>query len=335
MARLETRESDNSCDAETEGDPLFPDIDVRRSGTLPLDALHSMYWEECGNARGLPVVFLHGGPGAGSSPRHRRFFNPDAYRIVVYDQRGSGKSTPLAEVRDNSTAHLVDDLEKLRLHLGIEAWLIFGGSWGSTLALAYAQRFPRRCLGLILRGIFLCRQTEIDWFLTGMGRIFPEHWARFRNFLPEAERGKLLESYAARLNHPDPDIHLPAARTWSAYEGACSTLLPDEDLAGQVPDDRLALALSRIECHYFQHHGFMEEGALLRGAAALAGIPGIIVQGRYDMVCPIESAFLLRDAWRGVQLTVVPDAGHSAWEPGICSGLVAATEAFHRLGRFA
>jgi proline iminopeptidase len=318
----------------TGADPLFPELEPYRSGMLALDGVHSMYWEESGNRNGVPAVFLHGGPGAGCSAQHRRFFDPSWYRIVLYDQRGAGKSRPLAELHDNTTAHLVDDLDALRRHLGIESWLVFGGSWGSTLALAYAQRFPERCLGLVLRGIFLCRDAEIEWFLHGMARFFPEHWQNFAGFLPPPERASLLESYSARLNHPDPRVHMPAAQAWSAYEGACSTLLPDEQAAGHFSNTRLALGLARIECHYFMHKGFMADGALLAGTQRLARVPGIIVQGRYDMVCPPESAYALHEAWRGSLLTVVPDAGHSAWEPGIRRALVGATESFRRNGRF-
>ncbi|HXC39713.1 MAG TPA: prolyl aminopeptidase [Burkholderiales bacterium] len=315
-------------------DPLFPEIEPYRTGMLALDGLHSMYWEESGNRDGVPVVFLHGGPGAGCSAQHRRFFDPAWYRIVLYDQRGAGRSRPLAELRDNTTAHLVNDLDVLRRHLGIESWLVFGGSWGSTLALAYAQRFPERCLGLVLRGVFLCREAEIEWFMHGMRRFFPEHWRSFAGYLPEAERGSLLESYAARLNHPDPKVHMPAAQAWSAYEGSCSTLMPDEQPSINATNSRLALGLARIECHYFMHKGFMAEGALLEGTPRLEHMPGIIVQGRYDMVCPPESAYELHHAWRGSVLSIVPDAGHSAWEPGVRRALVGATESFRRSGWF-
>lgn len=313
--------------------PLYPAIEARASGRLPLDAVHTMYFEESGNPAGIPAVFLHGGPGGGSSPRHRRFFDPAAYRIVLYDQRGAGRSTPLGELRDNTTPHLVADLERLRIHLGIGRWLVFGGSWGSTLALAYAEAHPERCLGLVLRGIFLCRPSEIEWFLYGMRHVFPEAWERFSGYLPSEEHHDLLEGYYRRLVDPDPGVHMPAAKRWSAYEGACSTLLPSEDTVRHFEDDVVALGLARIEAHYFRHGIFMPPGALLDGVARIRSIPGVIVQGRYDMVCPAVSAHELRAAWPEARYVVVPDAGHSAWEPGTCAALVAACDRFRTTGR--
>jgi proline iminopeptidase len=314
---------------------LFPEIEPRASGMLRLDALHSMYWEESGRPDGIPAVFLHGGPGAGSTPRHRRFFDPDAYRIVVYDQRGAGRSKPLGELRDNSTPHLVADLEALRRHLGVERWLVFGGSWGSTLALAYAEAHPERCLGLVLRGIFLCRRSEIEWFLYGLRAVFPEPWERFAGFLPQAERADLLKSYHRRLVDPDPAVHMAAARAWSVYEGSCSTLLPSPETVTYFAGDVVALGLARIEAHYFLNDIFLPENALLANAHRLRGVPGVIVQGRYDMVCPIVSAHELHLAWPEAEYRVVPDAGHSAWEPGILGALVEATERFKRPRSFA
>jgi proline iminopeptidase len=278
-------------------------------------------------------VFLHGGPGGGSSPRHRRFFDPEAYRIVVYDQRGAGRSTPLGELRDNTTPHLVADLERLRMRLGIERWLVFGGSWGSTLALAYAEAHPRRCLGLVLRGVFLCRPSEIDWFLYGLRHVFPEAWDRFAGYLPPEERDDLLEGYYHRLVDPDPAVHLPAAKRWSAYEGSCSTLLPSDETVRHFEDDVVALGLARIEAHYFRHDIFMSANALLEQIDRIRDIPGVIVQGRYDMVCPTVSAHDLRAAWPEARYVVVPDAGHSAWEPGICAALVEACDRFRAGGR--
>lgn len=309
---------------------LYPEVEPYAAGMLPLDAIHTMYWETSGNPEGIPVVFLHGGPGAGSSPKHRRFFDPAAYRIVVYDQRGAGRSTPLGELRDNTTPHLLDDLERLRRHLGIERWLVFGGSWGSTLALAYAEAHPECCLGLVLRGIFLCRKSEIDWFLYGLRSIFPEPWERFAGFLPPGERGDLLGSYYRRLADPDPAVHIPAAKAWSIYEGSCSTLLPSQETVDYFATDVVALGLARMEAHYFVNGIFLPENALLANAHRLRGIPGVIVQGRYDVVCPIVSAHDLVAAWPGVEYQVIPDAGHSAWEPGICAALVAACERFKR-----
>ncbi|MCU0804605.1 MAG: prolyl aminopeptidase [Burkholderiales bacterium] len=314
--------------------PLHPEIEPHERGLLPLDAVHSMYWETSGNPAGIPVVFLHGGPGAGASPKHRRFFDPHAYRIVVYDQRGAGRSRPLGELRDNTTPHLVADLERLREHLGIERWLVFGGSWGSTLALAYAQAHPSRVLGLVLRGVFLCRPSEIDWFLYGLRTVFPEAWDRFAGFLPADERGNLLESYYRRLVDHDPAVHMPAARSWSLYEGACSTLLPSRETLAHFGDDVVALGLARIEAHYFRNGIFLPPNALLANAHRLRDIPGVIVQGRYDMVCPIVSAHELAMAWPQARYVVVPDAGHSAWETGIAAALVEACERFSRQGRF-
>jgi len=314
--------------------PLYPEIEPYASGMLGLDGVHAAYWETSGSPEGIPVVFLHGGPGAGSSSRHRRFFDPAAYRIIVYDQRGAGRSTPLGELRDNTTPHLVADLERLREHLGVARWLVFGGSWGSTLALAYAEAHPARVLGLVLRGIFLCRPSEIDWFLYGLRNVFPEAWDKFAGFLPAAERSDLLASYHRRLVDPDPAVHMPAARSWSLYEGACSTLLPSQETLAHFGDDVVALGLARIEAHYFRNGVFLTPNALLDNVHRLRGIPGVIVQGRYDMVCPIVSAHELVAAWPEAKYLVVPDAGHSAWEPGIAAALVAACDRFRRDGRF-
>ena len=308
--------------------PLFPPIEPYDAGMLDLEAPHRMYYEQSGNPRGQPVVFLHGGPGAGSSPVHRQFFDPSHYRIVVLDQRGAGRSTPLGCLEDNTTPKLIEDLERLRTHLGIERWVVFGGSWGSTLALAYAEHHPERCAGLILRGIFLCRESEIDWFLYGLRAIFPEAWRTFAEYIPDSERNDLLHAYHRRLVDRDPAVHLPAARSWSVYEGSCSTLLPNPALVADFASDRVALGLARIEAHYFKHDIFLPPDFLLREAGRLKDIPGVIVQGRYDIVCPTMSADDLHRAWPEAEYHVVPDAGHSAFEPGIRSRLVAATEAF-------
>jgi proline iminopeptidase len=295
---------------------------------LELDGLHKMYWEECGNRAGVPVVFLHGGPGAGSAPAHRRFFDPSYYRIVVFDQRGAGRSRPLGELKSNTTPLLIDDIERLRRHLGIERWFVFGGSWGSTLAIAYAISHPERCLGLVLRGIFLCRKSEIDWFLYGVRNLFPEAWAAFASHIPERERHDLLGAYHGRLTNADPAIHMPAARAWSIYEGSCSTLLASPETVAYFASDIVALGLARIEAHYFKHDIFMPENALIGNVGRLRQIPAVIVQGRYDAVCPIVTADDLHRAWPEAQYIVVPDAGHSAWEPGICAELVKAMERF-------
>ena len=310
--------------------PLFPPLEPYASGMLDLDAPHRMYYEESGNPRGVPVVFLHGGPGAGSSAVHRQFFDPAFYRIVIFDQRGAGRSTPLGCLDENTTPHLIGDLETLRRHLKVERWLVFGGSWGSTLGLAYAEHHPERCLGLVLRGIFLCRPSEIDWFLYGLHAIFPEAWRTFSGYIPEAERGDLLGAYHQRLVDPDPAVHMPAARSWSVYEGSCSTLLPNPALVADFASDRVALGLARIEAHYFRHDIFLPPNFLLEHADRLRGIPGVIVQGRYDIVCPTISADELHGAWPEAEYAVIADAGHSAFEPGIRSRLLAATEGFKK-----
>ena len=310
---------------------LYPEIEPYETGILAVDGVHRLYWEQSGNAGGVPVVFLHGGPGAGASPTHRRFFDPAHYRIVIFDQRGAGRSTPLGELSDNTTPHLVADLERLRESLGIERWIVFGGSWGSTLALAYGEAHPERCMALVLRGIFLCRKEEIDWFLHGMGRIFPEHWRAFAGHLPESERGDLLANYHRRLIDPDPAVNLPAARAWSVYEGSCVTLMPSPETVAEFGRDAMALGLARLEAHYFANNIFLPEGALLAGVDRLRAIPGAIVQGRYDIVCPAASADELARAWPEADYRIVPDAGHSATEPGIRAALVGAMERFKSL----
>ncbi len=307
---------------------LYPPLEPYSTGMLALDATHVMYWEQSGNPRGVPVVFLHGGPGAGSASSHRRFFDPAHYRIVIFDQRGAGRSTPLGELRDNTTPHLIADIECLREHLGIARWIVFGGSWGCTLALAYGEAHPARCAAFVLRGIFLCRPSEIDWFLYGLRHIFPEAWHAFANVIPAGERHDLLAAYYRRLTDPDPAVHMPAARAWGRYEGLCSTLRPSPDTVAYFASDGVALGLARMEAHYFTHGIFMPENSLLDNVARLRGIPAVIVQGRYDAVCPIVSADDLHQAWPGAEYIVVPDAGHSAWEPGICAELVKATETF-------
>ncbi len=311
---------------------LFPPIEPYAAGTLAVDARHTLYWEQSGNPRGVPVVFLHGGPGAGATPTHRRFFDPASYRIIIFDQRGAGRSAPLGELADNNTAQLVRDIEVLRLYFAIERWVVFGGSWGSTLALSYAIAHPSRCRALVLRGIFLCRQSEIDWFLYGIRQVFPEAWRAFAAPIPEDERGDLLDAYYRRLTDPNPAVHLPAARSWSVYEGACSTLLPSADTTTSFGEDRMALGLARIEAHYFRHEIVAPEDDLIRSIDRIRAIPTTIVQGRYDMVCPIVTADEPARAWPEAAYAVVPDAGHSAMEPGIRAQLVAATERAKRLG---
>lgn len=310
---------------------LYPPIEPHASGMLRVDARHQVYWEESGNPRGVPVVFLHGGPGAGATPAHRRFFDPNFYRIVILDQRGAGRSVPHGEIVDNTTPHLVQDIEAVRAHRGIDQWHVFGGSWGSTLALAYAETHPERVRGLILRGIFLCRKSEIDWFLYGIRNVFPEAWRAFSGFLPPEERGDLLGSYYRRLTDPDPAVHMPAARAWSVYEGACSTLLPSPETITAFGEDRMALGLARIEAHYFKHDIFLPENSLLANVDRIRRIPATIVQGRYDMVCPAVTADDLTRAWPEADYVIVPDAGHSAMEPGIRAALVTAMERLKRV----
>ena len=307
---------------------LFPPIEPLDSGRLALDGRHAMYWEICGNPAGQPVVFLHGGPGAACTADHRRFFDPGHYRIVLYDQRGAGRSEPLGELIDNTTQHLIGDLESLRAHLGVERWLVFGGSWGSTLALAYAEAHPERVTGLVLRGIFLVRPSEIEWFLMGMRWFYPEVWRAFAEFLPEDERGDLLTGYHRRLVDPDPGVHMPAARRWSTYEAACSTLLPNPEMVKAFGEDRMALGLARIEAHYFMNGAFLAENQLLAEIGRIRHIPAVIVQGRYDVICPLATAEELARAWPEADFRVVHDAGHSALDPGIRKALVAATERF-------
>ncbi len=312
-------------------DPLFPPIEPHRSGMLPVDDLHTLYWEECGNPQGQPVLFLHGGPGSGLSPTHRRFFDPAHYRIVLFDQRGAGRSTPLGECRNNSTPLLVDDIETLRSMLGIDQWLVFGGSWGSTLALAYGQTHPERCSGFVLRGIFLCSAAEIDWFMHGMRWFFPQAHAQFVAAIPAEERGDLLQAYARRLFSDDAARNAVAARTWARYEGSCLHLLPHPEVAEEFGSDAVGLAVGRLEAHYFLHAGFFEPHQLLRGMARIAHLPAVIVQGRYDVVCPPATAFQLHQAWPGSTLNIIEDAGHAALEPGTAAALVAATEHFKTL----
>ena len=307
---------------------LFPEIEPYSAGILKLDGVHAMYWEQSGNPEGAPVLFLHGGPGAGASAAHRRFFDPVHFRIVIFDQRGAGRSTPLGELRDNTTLHLVADIERLRDHLGIERWLVFGGSWGSTLALAYGEAHPERCAGFILRGVFLCRSSEIEWFLYGLRTLFPEAWRTFAEVIPATERGDLLAAYYRRLADPDPAVHVPAARAWSTYEGVCSTLLPSAETVAHFAGDGVSLGLARVEAHYFSHGIFLPENSLLGNVSRLRHLPCIIVQGRYDAVCPIATADEVHRAWPESEYIVVPDAGHSAWEPGIRAELVRATERF-------
>lgn len=314
---------------------LYPPLEAYASGMLDVGGVHRIYWETSGNPDGIPVLFVHGGPGSGTSPNQRRFFDPARYRIILFDQRGCGRSTPHGELADNTTPHLIADMEVLRARLGVERWLVFGGSWGSTLTLAYAEAHPDRCLGLVLRGIFLCRRSEIDWFLYGIRAFFPEAQRQLAEFIPEAERGDLLTAYHRRLIDPDPAIHQPAAHRWATFEAACSTLLPNPELVAAFGSDQTELSLSRIEAHYFVNDIFLPENALLASVDRIRSIPGVIVQGRYDAVCPIVSADELSRAWPEAHYVIVADAGHSAFEPGIARELVAACDRFAETGGFA
>jgi proline iminopeptidase len=309
---------------------LYPDLAPYRTGRLRVSDVHELYFEESGNPDGKPVVFLHGGPGGGTEPKHRRFFDPSAYRIVLFDQRGCGKSTPHASLVDNTTWHLVADVDALRAHLGVEKWQVFGGSWGSTLALAYAETHPDRVTELVLRGIFLLRKWEIDWFYQrGTSAMFADAWEGYLAPIPVTERGDMLRAYHQRLTSDDERVRLEAARAWSVWEGSTSCLLPNAELIARSGEEAFALAFARIECHYFVNGGFVEGGrALLANVDRIRKIPGVIVQGRYDVVCPMQSAWDLHRAWPEADLRIVPDAGHSAFEPAIAHELVRATDAF-------
>lgn len=310
----------------------YPPLEPYAQGMLSVSPAHSLYYEQCGNPDGQPVVFLHGGPGGGIVPLYRQFFDPQAYRIVLFDQRGAGKSTPHASLEENTTWHLVEDIETLRHHLEIEKWVVFGGSWGSTLSLAYAVTHPKRVRALILRGIFLCRKDEIRWFYQnswGAGAIFPEVWEQFQRIIPEAERGDMLAAYHRRLTGDDAGVRLEAARAWSVWEGSTSKLFPDQDLIAHFNEPEMALALARIECHYFVNNAFFDsDNYLIENVGKIRHIPGVIVQGRYDVVCPMMSAWALHQAWPEADLRIVGDAGHSATEPGITSELVEAADRF-------
>lgn len=308
---------------------LYPEIEPYNAGMLDLDGRHRMYFEESGNPKGAPVLFLHGGPGAGAAAAHRRFFDPAHYRIVIFDQRGAGRSTPLGEITDNTTPLLVADIEKLREHLGIKSWVVFGGSWGSTLALAYAQTHTDRVSELVVRGIFTLRRDEVRWYYQeGASWLFPDLWEGFLAPIPEAERGDLLSAYRKRLTGDDPVAQLECARAWSLWEGQTIRLLPDAANTAKHSNAAFSLAFARIENHYFVHDGWFEEGQLIRDAHRLAGVPGVIVQGRYDACTPARTAWDLHRAWPQADFHIVPDAGHAFNEPGILDRLIEATDRF-------
>ena len=310
---------------------LYPVIEPYKVHHVPVSDGHTLYVEECGTAAGLPAVFLHGGPGAGCESYHRQFFDPAAYRLVLFDQRGCGRSTPHASLQGNTTRALIEDIETLRQQLGIDRWVVFGGSWGSTLALAYAETHPERVLGLVLRGIFLCRPRDIHWFYQeGASFLLPDQWQDFLQPIPEDERHDMVSAYYRRLTGGDEVAMMAAAKAWSIWEGRSSTLLPRRAVVDHFADSKTALSLARIECHYFMNNSFMRPDQLLADAARLVDIPGVIVHGRYDVVCPLEQAWLLHQAWPESRLEVIQDAGHSATEPGIVDALVTATDQFAR-----
>ena len=309
---------------------LYPEIEPYETGMVAVGDGHQVYYELCGNPDGTPAVFLHGGPGIGLSPEHRRFFDPRRYRILLFDQRGCGRSTPLASIEANTTQHLIADIEMFRRRLGVERWVVFGGSWGSTLSLAYAAAHPEACAGLIVRGIWLCRKSDLQWWLHGIRLIFTEFWDEFAGFLPAAERGDILENYFKRLVDPDPAVHMPAAANWKTYESRIASLIPKP--GSEKPQSPRTLAMSRIEAHYMRNNVFLPEGAILDSVPRFRHVPGVIVHGRYDVICPAEGAIALSRAWPEADLTIVPDAGHSALEPGTRKALIAATDRFADLG---
>ncbi len=305
---------------------LFPDIRPYQELHLPVDHLHTLYVEESGSPDGIPVLFVHGGPGAGCSKYDRRFFDPERYRIILFDQRGAGRSTPHAELENNTTAHLVQDIEAIRDHLKIEKWVLFGGSWGSTLSLVYAQTFPERVLGMVLRGIFLCRDRDLFWFYqSGADRIFPDYWQDYANQIPPDEQHDFMAAYHRRLTGANELAKMSAAKSWSIWEGRCATLRPNNDVVQRFSDPHLALSLARVEAHYFVNKAFLEPDQIIRNAGKLRGIPGIIIHGRYDIVCPLDNAFALHNVWPDSELHIIRDAGHSSAEPTIADALVKAT----------
>ena len=309
---------------------LYPEIEPFNTGYLKVSDIHTVYFEESGNPEGKPAIFVHGGPGGGSNPAHRRYHDPSKYRIVVFDQRGCGRSTPYASLQDNTTWHLVSDMEAIREHLGIEKWQVFGGSWGSTLGLAYAQTHPQRVTELVLRGIFMLRRSELIWFYQhGASHIFPDAWDSYLQAIPEVEHGDLISAYYRRLTSEDENVRNAAARAWSVWEGSTSYLVQNPDHIAHAGEDDFAVAFARIECHFFVNGGFFEvDGQILRDIDSIRHIPGVIVQGRYDVVCPMRSAWDLHKAWPESELHVVANAGHSANEVGIIDQLVRATDKF-------
>jgi len=308
---------------------LYPPVEPTHTGMLEVGNGHRLYYEECGNPHGKPVVFLHGGPGAGCNEGMRRFFNPDVYRIILFDQRGCGRSEPHGSLEHNTTWDLVNDIEILRAACQVDRWQVFGGSWGSTLALAYAETHAERVSAMVLRGIFTMQKREIDWlYKKGTSELFPDQWRHFVKQIPRGERGDLVDAYYRRLTGDDKVLRLEAARSWAAWESHTISLLPDKKVVAAFTAEKMALAVARIETHYFVNQGFMEEGQLLDNVDAIRNIPAVIVHGRYDALCPVRNAWDLAQRWPEVELRIVPDAGHSAFEPGNIHELIMATDAF-------
>ena len=312
---------------------LFPNIEPFNTFHLPVSDLHTIYVEESGNKNGKPVIFLHGGPGGGVDPKYRRYFNPDKWHIIMFDQRGCGKSTPFAELKENTTWDLVDDIEKIRNHLSIDRWVIYGGSWGSTLSLAYSQTYPDSCKALILRGIFLVRKKEIHWFYQeGASKIFPDNWQSFVAPIPIEKRNNLLEAYYNLLIGEDSSKKIEAAKAWSTWEGSTVRLIQDKDFIGDFSDEKFAEAFARIECHYFMNHAWFDsDNHLIENVDKIRHIPAVIVHGRYDIICPVENAWELHQAWPESELHIIPDAGHSIFEEGIKDKILEYTEKFSSL----
>lgn len=306
---------------------LYPEIQPYARHHLAVDDVHELYLEESGNPEGIPVLVVHGGPGGGCEDYHRRFFDAERFRIILLDQRGAGRSTPLAELEGNNTENLVADMETVRQFLGVERWLLFGGSWGSTLSLVYAQAHPERVLGLVLRGIFLCRPHDIQWlYQEGASRVFPDYWHDFQRLIPEVERDDMVAAYYRRLISNNELEQIQAAKAWSVWEGRCATLQPNPKVVEHFGHPHVAIALARIECHYFMNQGFLQSGQIINNTDRLADIPGIIVHGRYDMVCPLDNAFALSAAWPEAEFQIIRDAGHSATEPAIVDALIRGVE---------
>lgn len=308
---------------------MYPPLEPYETGSLDVGEGHTIYYERVGTRGAKPAVFLHGGPGGGINPSYRRLFDPSRYDLLLFDQRGCGRSTPYASLEANTTWHLVEDMERLRRHMGVETWLVLGGSWGSTLAMAYAQTYPERVSALILRGVYTLTRAELDWYYQfGVSEMFPEKWERFVAPVAVSDRGDMISAYRKLLTSDDPAVQVEAAKAWTIWEGETITLLPDPDFSARYADGHFALAFARLENHFFVHDCWMEDGHLLRNAGLMKGIPGAIVHGRYDMPCPVKNAYLLHKAWPDASLHIVEGAGHATSEPGILDQLIRATDRF-------